>query len=77
MPRANGINVLQCIWTLDRSIPVYVHSSQPTFRFNGEEIELGSFIKDFFGTFATFRLKGMDLVADIVEFAGNITPREK
>lgn len=73
MPRANGIDVLQYIWRLGLVPPTYVHSSEPTFWFNNQCLDLAPHIKDTFGTFATFRLKGRNTLKDIAAFTESLT----
>jgi DNA-binding NtrC family response regulator len=59
MGEHSGINLLQFVWRNDPP-PCLLHSSDPTFRLHGDEIDLAEDIPQIF-PFAQFHLKGEDL----------------
>jgi len=62
MDYGDGIEVLQTILRLDFRLPlkVLIHSGDKNYRYGGKDIKLAGFVSEYFGTFAKFRLKGVD-----------------
>lgn len=72
MPKGSGIDLLQIQQRIKRTPPTYVHSSEPTYRVGTNVINLTTFVSEYFGHFASFKLKGPDMLENIEGFLRSI-----
>ncbi len=72
MPKGSGIDLLQIQRDIKRTPPTYVHSSEPTYRVGTNVINLATFVNEHYGNFASFKLKGPDMLENIEGFLRSI-----
>ena len=77
MPGGNGMELLQSAWrTFDTPPPFYVHSSEDTLLWNGEQWNLPEVISGGFKGFAIFKSKKIPRILDeIQKWLDSIEPK--